>query len=86
MSLPRKVCELKKAIHSSKKCFVYVVFGKSVQGGTPLGGYVEAYKSHLLDMMKNYQLSNSQYDGTVQCFFRVEPETQHLYIEGFQAA
>jgi putative IMPACT (imprinted ancient) family translation regulator len=79
----RSCYDLKKAINNAKKCHVYTVFGRT-KDGTQLGGYVEAYKSHLKEMMKTFQLPTTSWDKTVECFFRVDDDGD-LYIEGFNA-
>jgi hypothetical protein len=84
MAQARSVYDLKKAINSSKKCFIYTVFG-CTNDGTPLGGYVEAFKSHLTGLMKEFKLPTASWDKSVSCYFRVEQETGFLYIEGFHA-
>jgi hypothetical protein len=85
MAQAKSAYELRKAINSSKKCFIYTVFGCTADG-TQLGGYIEAFKSHLLGMMKEFKLPTQSWDKTtVRCYFRTEPETGYLYIEGFHA-
>ena len=85
MAQAKTVVQLKQAINSAKKCFVWTVFGCTPEG-TPIGGFIEAYKSHLLGALKQYKLPTASWDTSVKCYFRVEPETGHLYIEGFYAA
>jgi hypothetical protein len=85
VAVAKTVVQLKKAINNANKCFVWTVFG-CTPDGTPIGGYIEAYKSHLLGLLKNYQLPTQSWDTTVKCYFRVETETGHLYVEGFHAS
>jgi hypothetical protein len=81
----KTVVQLKKAINEAKKCHVYVVFART-NDGTPVGGFVEAYKSHLKDMMKTFALPTSSWDDSVKCFYRVDKDSGDLYIEGFYAS
>lgn len=86
MQQPQSAATLKSAINNSKKVFMWTVFGQATEGKTPLGGFIEVYKSHVLGLMKNYELPTSKWDTKVQCFFRTDPENGFLYIEGFRTA
>jgi hypothetical protein len=83
MSQAKSVYELKKAINNATKCHVYTVFGYTPEG-TPVGGYVEAYKSHLKAMMATFKLPTTSWDTSIKCFYRVDGEGA-LWIEGFLA-
>lgn len=85
MTKPQTVAALKSAINSTKQVHMFANVGRSKEGQTPFGGFIPVYKSHVLDLMKQFNLPNSKWDTTIECFFRVDAETNHLYIEGFKA-
>ncbi len=85
MAYPKSIPELKKAIKGATKVYVWAPFARS-DAGTVMGGFIEVYKSHVMSMMKEFQLPTSQYNKSVSCFFRVDPTSNALYIEGFHAA
>jgi hypothetical protein len=82
---PKTVYQLRQAINNAKKIFTWTVIGQT-QEGTPIGGFIEVYKSHTLDILKQYKLPTTSWDTSVQCFYRFDEDTQFLYIEGFHAS
>ena len=86
MTQPQTVAALKSAINSSKQVYMFANIARSKEGKTPFGGFIPVYKSHVNDLLKQFNLPTSKWDTTIECFFRADAETGALYIEGFNVA
>lgn len=72
----------KQAVNASKKIFIWAPIAH-MQDGTIIGGYVETYRPQIGKILSTFALPQHAWDVTVSCFFRVDPDTQFLYIDGF---
>jgi hypothetical protein len=80
MTFPVSIPTLRADIKNAKKVFVYVALAQTAEG-TAIGGYIEVYKSHVLDVLKLYSLPTSKHDNSVTARVRKDVDTAYMYIE-----